>query len=106
MLSAQSKHSPLEEVFIAANVGRQAIFTEGGGVSIFMMVHDRSVDERRSRSKPTPRRHKVESREPGRAGESTIKDTESDKDRERIRAGARGTEKEEDHSETCHKYKE
>lgn len=31
-------------------------FTEGGGVSIFMAVHDRSIDERRSRSKPTPRR--------------------------------------------------
>lgn len=37
-------------------------FTEGGGVSIFMMVHDRSVDERRSRSKPTLRR---ETGEPG-----------------------------------------
>lgn len=86
--------------------GDRPCFTEGGGVSIFMMVHDRSVDERRSRSKPTPRRHKVEPREPGRAGESTIKDIESDKDRERIRAGVRGTEKEEDHSETRHKYKE
>lgn len=45
-------------------------FTEGGGVSIFMTVHDRSVDERRSRSKPTPRR------ETGRERERTAKEGE------------------------------
>lgn len=40
-------------------------FPEEGGVSIFMTVHDRSVDERRSTSKPTPRR------ETGELGERT-----------------------------------
>lgn len=49
-------------------------FTEGGGVSIFMMVHDRSIDERRSRSKPTPAKERGEpEREGGRAGEKRQK---------------------------------
>lgn len=50
----------LEVAFTAPNIFRQARFHQRG-FSIFMMVHDRSVYVRRSKSKAKPQREQKDS---------------------------------------------